>query len=357
MFNENDFKSISEGPCPICRNKWTIYSDKKVPEFIHYVKCFRCGEFSVSTTYFEYITPKLTDDQSAIFSSWIYNNQGTHIDKELGEQLKNKRPASVGERAENLLVYISRNITTKLGEEFSRTDLKYCLELPISAEENKILGEDYNEIVKYSHMLSVSESRHYGDLYVLINNYLCEYKEYLDNPKDNYRITALGWDHVYSIQSSPSSDKCFIAMEYDKEKKITGFFESLIGSIENDTGYQVVIMKDHSHSNIIEDEMKKEILGSKFVIADLTNNNRGAYYEAGYAHGLGKPVIFTINKTYLDEVKNDLKKKEQAIHFDTNHYPYKTWDYNPKERDQFVKWLINRIQADERIGKGSYSKN
>ena len=39
-----------------------------------------------------------------------------------------------------------------------------------------------------------------------------------------------------------------------------------------------------------------------FVISDLTHDNSGAYWEAGYAEGLGKPVI------YICEEKNPLKQ-------------------------------------------------
>jgi nucleoside 2-deoxyribosyltransferase len=60
-----------------------------------------------------------------------------------------------------------------------------------------------------------------------------------------------------------------------------------------------------------------EIRMCRFLIADLTCGNQGAYWEAGYAEGLGKPVIYTCNKSYFDK---------EGTHFDTNHHQTVLWD-------------------------------
>ena len=48
---------------------------------------------------------------------------------------------------------------------------------------------------------------------------------------------------------------------------------------------------------------------SIFVIVDLTFNNNGAYYEAGYARGKGKSVIHTCSKAWFEKNK---------VHFDVS---------------------------------------
>jgi nucleoside 2-deoxyribosyltransferase len=45
--------------------------------------------------------------------------------------------------------------------------------------------------------------------------------------------------------------------------------------------------------NQIDDQMRVALRTSRFVVADLTRGNRGAYWEAGFAEGLGRPVIYT----------------------------------------------------------------
>jgi len=57
------------------------------------------------------------------------------------------------------------------------------------------------------------------------------------------------------------------------------------------------------------------------AIVDLTHGNQGAYWEAGYAEGLGKPVIYTCDEA----------KFEEMSHFDTNHHLHVLWGENAME--------------------------
>jgi len=57
----------------------------------------------------------------------------------------------------------------------------------------------------------------------------------------------------------------------------------------------------------------------RFLIADLTHRNPGAYWEAGFAEGLGKPVIYTCRKDIFDD-------KTKGTHFDTNHHLTVAWE-------------------------------
>ena len=68
------------------------------------------------------------------------------------------------------------------------------------------------------------------------------------------------------------------------------------------------------------------------MIADLTNENRGAYWEAGYAEGLGKPVIYTRDKAAKD-----------SSHFDTNHHLHIRWDEGDLEQ------AMDRLKATIRV--------
>ena len=43
-----------------------------------------------------------------------------------------------------------------------------------------------------------------------------------------------------------------------------------------------------------------QIRKSKFLIADFTGQRGGVYYEAGFAYGLGLPVIWTCRKDWFD---------------------------------------------------------
>jgi len=99
---------------------------------------------------------------------------------------------------------------------------------------------------------------------------------------------------------------------------------------------------DRSHSDQITNKILAEIKNSKFLIADFTHGDSGArggvYFEAGYAQGLGIPVLWLIK----DNMKN--------AHFDTNHYPHTIW--KDGELKQLKQNIQDNIIAHQHIGKG-----
>jgi nucleoside 2-deoxyribosyltransferase len=67
-------------------------------------------------------------------------------------------------------------------------------------------------------------------------------------------------------------------------------------------GFKLTRLDDDPKAGIIDDRLRVEIRTSRFLIADLTHENRGAYWEAGFAEGDGKPVIYTCRKGHISEV-------------------------------------------------------
>jgi nucleoside 2-deoxyribosyltransferase len=54
---------------------------------------------------------------------------------------------------------------------------------------------------------------------------------------------------------------------------------------------------------------------SRFVVADFTGNRQNVYFEAGFAQGLGIPVVHTCRRQEIEQIT-----------FDVNHYPVVPWD-------------------------------
>ena len=88
-------------------------------------------------------------------------------------------------------------------------------------------------------------------------------------------------------------------------------------------GFDLYKLDDEPRAGLIDDRLRLEIRGSRFLVADLTHGNQGAYWEAGYAEGLGKPVIYTCRKDVFES-----HDKKARPHFDTNHHLTIVWDPN-----------------------------
>jgi len=65
-------------------------------------------------------------------------------------------------------------------------------------------------------------------------------------------------------------------------------------------------------------------------VIDLTGHRNGVYFEAGYAKGLGREVIWTCNE---EDGKN--------THFDADHFNQIRWNTPEDLKDR----LTNRIRA------------
>ena len=103
-------------------------------------------------------------------------------------------------------------------------------------------------------------------------------------------------------------------------------------AIEADCHMTAIRIDKVHHNEKICDKILAEIRRCQFVVADMTGQNQGAYFEAGFALGLGREVIRTCRD---DEVR------EKKLHFDTRQYPHVTWE---KPEDLRQK-LAERIQA------------
>ena len=114
----------------------------------------------------------------------------------------------------------------------------------------------------------------------------------------------------------------FLAMEFDDATLEKFVLEVLKPTVKEATDYDLVDMRNVSKAGIIDNIMRVQIRDAKFVIVDLTHDNNGAYWEAGYAEGLGKPVIYICEKKKFEAKKT---------HFDTNHCTTVPWSREDDE--------------------------
>jgi hypothetical protein len=131
----------------------------------------------------------------------------------------------------------------------------------------------------------------------------------------NFTCSSSGWTAEVSAEGcaaidayktpSMETDKVFVAMWFDEEMG-PAYAQGIKPAIEDDCGYRAIKIDLKESVGDIVDEIIAEIRESRFVVADFTGQRQGVYYEAGYARGMGLPVIWTCRK---DDLGN--------LHFDT----------------------------------------
>lgn len=143
-------------------------------------------------------------------------------------------------------------------------------------------------------------------------------------------VTAKGWNRIAELEKGREADtkQAFVAMSFSP--KMDSPYKNAIATAVKEAGYEPIRIDKVEHNNKIDDEIIVKIRQSKFVIADFTEHRGGVYFEAGYAMGLGKPVIWTCRE-------NDLAN----LYFDTRQYSHIVW----KDERELKESLLNRIRA------------
>lgn len=170
-------------------------------------------------------------------------------------------------------------------------------------------------------------------------------------------LTLKGHQYIESLGHQLSdSDQIFVAMWFNETTK--QLYEHAIKPAIEQAGYKVMRIDDKSHNEKICDEIIAEIRKSKALVADMTCGlakpeswskedivgapRGGVFYEAGFAHGLGIPVIWTVNQEIADI--------ENVSHFDVRQYNQIRWTEENLEGAK--KEILNRIEAT--LGQGPH---
>lgn len=128
-------------------------------------------------------------------------------------------------------------------------------------------------------------------------------------PPYSFRLTFGGWDQFEANRREvQESRRAFMAMGYGATDAAEAFrrFKEAVSL----TGFELKRSDEAPKAGLIDLRMRVEIRTAKFVIADLTDDNRGAYWEGGFAEGVGKKVYYTCEADKFEKLKT---------HFDTEH--------------------------------------
>lgn len=90
-------------------------------------------------------------------------------------------------------------------------------------------------------------------------------------------------------QKGPSTQKAFVIMPFTAS--LSFVYDVMKGAIEGNLPMKCLRVDEGHTSAPITEEVKQCIRNADLVIADLTGQNPNVYYEAGFAHALGKKMI------------------------------------------------------------------
>ena len=318
--------------CPVCNldiGEEPLYQVHQDSSIYHY-SCKRCGNFWVDSR-INSILPAILENKrnKAVLSHWIrtkheqisksppdeqFFRETIILDKQLVETIIKNPPPSPSEQEDNIIRWLGENI-----------------EAP-----GEIIKIEYDTHRSIMGAITLNNFalviRHLFDSGIIQGN--------LSTNTANLTLSYEGLQYYEELKrGATDSQKAFMAMQYGNEqldKIVAEVFKPAV----KQTGFDLFRLVDRPQpAGLIDDRLRVEIQTSRFLIADLTHENAGAYWEAGYAEGLGKPVIYTCEKE---------KFEEQKTHFDTNHHLTVIWDSkNPDKAAEELKATIRATLPGE----------
>ncbi len=293
--------------CPLCQTQCSAESqpcdiDGTGPQPVYWPECPTCGHYiitkgAIDCSYYPNRKEKLYIISGVTRNHYELNKSEFTIigkmirdDSEFETKILSQEPKTVLGKVELLLQYIARksthpgnNVSVNLSRDYPICFCKNAGELQFYIRHLEEIGDIKG--------LSPATSGGYSFL-----------------------LAAEGWRKIESMtRPNLESKQAFVAMWFDESLK--EIFTKGIEPLEEDTGFEMYRVDQEPFNEKICDRIIADIRESRFLIADVTGLRNAVFFEAGYAMGLGLPVIFTC-------------KKETEIEgcFDTRQYNHIVWE-------------------------------
>ena len=311
--------------CPVCGRYELTESElmtpsldkKKLSAFLFYNGFHTKNDITLPVEYRYYTTlsKEKCDEYIAEFKNGN-NSHGhpVHLDNDI---INAWFPNSFAEKIDMILLRLDL-LSDYIGQEFT-------------IDRYDLYGLTFVESYKSDGKEELTETDKFRQAFFYIN-YLIDSGYIKGNPAltgdkaGPYTITPNGYQRIDQIQRDTGNGRnVLVAMKFgDDTLKLREAIKQGI----REAGFNPILIDEVEHNELITPELLSNIRKSRFVVVDLTHQNNGAYFEEGYAMGLGKPVI-------------QLCQKETKLHFDIAQKNTIIWE---KEEDIPLR-LMNRIKA------------
>jgi len=322
---------ISHSVCPLCNGATEI---KQPANGIYEIVCEACGAFLLESNLYSALVSSHSIDRLKI-SAYTRERtiagrglvgiipKGANLTSPFGRpivsysEIVHEFPSSIGQRIDRTLVNLSK-MSRFIGDTVTISNSDFAV---FFADDINYYSEQQQYMLKRLLL---------EDLIELSSQPVSGWPntDSLTSFPWKLRLTTKGWNRTYELESRPSTDmtQAFVAMWFaDNMHPI--WSDAIQPAIEQ-AGYKAIRVDKQDFNHKIDDEIIAQIRRSRFVVCDFTGARPGVYFEAGFAMGLGIPVIW-------------MCKKGSELHFDTRQYNHIIWD----SADDLKARLLNRIRA------------
>ena len=307
-------------PCPVCKLAGQdVILEADYGERITY-NCARCGKFTITRTA-ERVAEKR--NLGPTLSAWIRNRF------ELGMDIPEINTNSLTEIEQSLPDY---NASDK--QQFFLRSI---------ARKSKYPGDSVSLLPEFDYPLawaSAPEELRFYIRYLIARGLLAQTHEETQGFGDmsvSVEVTTDGWDYLdQHEQRAAELSQAFVAMSFSESMKT--IWDQAIKPAINEAGYKAYRVDAELHIDRIDAKIITEIKNSLFVVADVTEQKRGVYFEAGYAIGRDLPVIWCVRK---DDLTN--------VHFDTRQYNHVVWESTQELKEKLYDVICAVIGRKRKI--------
>jgi len=307
-------------PCPVCKLAGQdVILEADYGERITY-NCARCGKFTITRTA-ERVAEKR--NLGPKLSAWIRNRF------ELGMDIPEINTNSLTEIEQSLPDY---NASDK--QQFFLRSI---------ARKSKYPGDSVSLLPEFDYPLawaSAPKELLFYIRYLIARGLLAQTHEETQGFGDmsvSVEVTTDGWDYLdQHEQRAAELSQAFVAMSFSESMKT--IWDQAIKPAINEAGYKAYRVDAELHIDRIDAKIITEIKNSLFVVADVTEQKRGVYFEAGYAIGRDLPVIWCVRK---DDLTN--------VHFDTRQYNHVVWESTQELKEKLYDVICAVIGRKRKI--------
>jgi hypothetical protein len=358
---------MSAGNCPICNlpSQLDLFGSGRLD--LYEVRCLRCGTYVITDFAKDFIERSLQLDNRGI-AQYLTMGDSSGYRSETGLGIEVARKAANGRGMDVPRSIISHVLRKRMDKRtpFTCDILAGVLKnnsLPTPAEQANnfitylggYLSSPGSSFAVPAQQMNPSEEKIYGllgiktgsaewnDLYFIITALdeqrilNVEYQPGMTTSGGRkiplrVSLTLAGWQKYEELQRSvKDSRKAFVAMEFpNPDKTAENYFfqntllDKYLVPAAKKAGYDLAnALRSEPKAGNLYARLEVEIRAARFVVAEISQHNNGAYWEAGFARGLGKPVIY---------MYNNVIGKSDRPHFDVGSDLYIPWELDKPEK-------------------------